>query len=262
MKGFADREGVALVATDNFDAAGDAEEPVLRALEELVPSWRRRDLGLRVRVICDWPTPGLALAASRAGAEVVPSNGDLVAALSTARLAVGPILHGTSASSWVPAAMAAGTPWLVTAKALEGTDLDGLEGSVADVSTMLYRGWPLLSDEMAWNEQAAVLGRRAAEGLANRQGALRSALAGAGVDPPEAPVWPVERWQAHPATQQVKVALRPPSVADPPAIFVPDSLTEDERYELWHERAAQRPTWWPPSPPRRPRLLISQRSRC
>ena len=236
VKGFADREGVALVATDNFDAAGEAEEPVLRALEELVPSWRRRDLSLRVRVICDWPTPGLALAASRAGAEVVPSNGDLVAALSTARLAVGPILHGTSASSWVPAAMAAGTPWLVTAKALEGTDLDGLEGSVADVSTMLYRGWPLLSDEMAWNEQATVLGRRAAEGLANRQGALRSALAGAGIDPPEAPVWPVERWQAHPATQQVNVALRPPSVADPPAIFVPDSLTEDERYELWHER--------------------------
>ena len=236
VKGFADREGVALVATDNFDAAGDAEEPVLRALEELVPSWRRRDLSLRVRVICDWPTPGLALAASRAGAEVVPSNGDLVAALSTARLAVGPIVHGTSASSWVPAAMAAGTPWLVTAKALEGTDLAGLEGSVGDVSTMLYRGWPLLSDEMAWNEQAAVLGRRAAEGLANRQGALRSALAGAGIDPPEAPVWPVERWQAHPATQQVKVALRPPSVADPPAIFVPDSLTEDERYELWHER--------------------------
>ena len=51
VKGFADREGVALVATDNFDAAGDAEEPALRALEELVPSWRRRDLNLRVRVI-------------------------------------------------------------------------------------------------------------------------------------------------------------------------------------------------------------------
>ena len=46
----------------------------------------------------------------------------------------------------------------------------------------------------------------------------------------------MERWHAHPATQQVKVALRPPAVADPPAIFVPDSLTEDERYELWHER--------------------------
>ena len=46
----------------------------------------------------------------------------------------------------------------------------------------------------------------------------------------------MERWEAHPATQQVKVALRPPAVADPPAIFVADSLTEDERYELWHER--------------------------
>ena len=59
VKGFADREGVALVATDNFDAAGDQEEPVLRALDELVPAWRRRDLNLRVRVISDWPTRGL-----------------------------------------------------------------------------------------------------------------------------------------------------------------------------------------------------------
>ena len=193
MKGFADREGVALVATDNFDAAGDDEEPVLRALEELVPAWRRRDLSLRVRVISDWPTPGLALAASRAGAEVVPSDGDLVGALATARLAVGPVHHGTSASSWVPAAMAAGTPWLVTAKGLEGSELAGMEGSVADMSTMVYRGWPLLSDETAWAEEAAVLGRRASEGLANRQGALRSGLAAAGIDPPEGPFGP---WNA------------------------------------------------------------------
>ena len=161
VKGFADREGVALVATDNFDAAGDTEDPVLRALEELVPSWRRRDLNLRTRVISDWPTPGLALAAARAGAEVVPSGGDLVNALSTVRLVVGPVRHGTSASSWVPAAMAAGTPWLVTAKALEGSDLAGIDGSVGDVSTMLYRGWPLLHDEAAWNEEAGLLGRRA-----------------------------------------------------------------------------------------------------
>ena len=64
MKGFADREGVALVATDNFDAAGDAEEPALRALEELVPSWRRRTLtsGQRdmrlARPAWPWPRRG------------------------------------------------------------------------------------------------------------------------------------------------------------------------------------------------------------
>jgi GT2 family glycosyltransferase len=242
VKGFADREGVALVATDNFDAAGDVEEPVLRALEELVPSWRRRDLNLRVRVISDWPTPGLALAASRAGAEVVPSGGDLVSALGTARLVVGPIGHGTSASSWVPAALAAGTPWLVTAKGLEGTDLGQLEAAaVPDVPTMAYQGWPLLSDETAWNEEAALLGRQVSELVANRRAMLRTSLTSAGIDPPEGPLWPVERWQAHPARQQVKVALRPPSVADPPAIFVPDSLTEDERYELWHERRGPTP---------------------
>ena len=52
----------------------------------------------------------------------------------------------------------------------------------------------------------------------------------------EGPLWPVERWSAHPATPPVRVPLRPAAVADPPAIFVPDSLSEDERYELWHER--------------------------
>ena len=78
VKGYADREGVVLVATDNFDVSGDAEEPVVRALEELVPAWRRRDMSLRVRVVSDWPTPGLAEAAGRFGAEVVPSGGDLV----------------------------------------------------------------------------------------------------------------------------------------------------------------------------------------
>ena len=62
VKGFADREGVVLVATDNFDVAGDPEEPAVRALEELVPAWRRRDMSLRVRVVSDWPTPGLAQA--------------------------------------------------------------------------------------------------------------------------------------------------------------------------------------------------------
>lgn len=247
VKGFADRDGVALVATDNFDAAGDAEEPVFRALEELVPAWRRRRPDLRVRVICDWPTPGLALAASRAGAEVVPSGGDLVGALSTARLAVGAVRHGTSASSWVPSALAAGTPWLVTEKGLEGTDLAELgtgpmqSGSVVDVPTIAYRGWPLLSDETAWSEEANLLGCQVSDLAGKRQAVLRSSLASVGIDPPEGPLWPVERWLAHPATQQVKVAPRPPAVADPPAIFVPDSLTEDERYELWHKRRGPTP---------------------
>ncbi len=237
VKGFADREGVVLVATDNFDAAGDNEEPVLRALEELIPAWRRRDLSLKVRVISDWPTPGLALAASRAGAEVVPSDGDLVSALATARLAVGPVHHGTSASSWVPAAMAAGTPWLVTAKGLEGSELAHVEhGAVADVPTMAYRGWPLLSDETAWVEEAGALNTRVSGSVTKRRATLRSGLTAAGIDPPEGPLWPVERWLAHPATPPAKVALRPSAVADPPAIFVADSLTEDERYGLWHER--------------------------
>ena len=123
-KGFADREGVALVATDSFDAAGDPEAPALRALEELVPAWRRRDMSLKVTVVSDWPTPGLAHMAAAAGAEIVPSGGDLVGALRTARLVVAPVVHGTSASSWVPAALAAGTPWLCTPKAVAGTYLE------------------------------------------------------------------------------------------------------------------------------------------
>ncbi len=101
-KGYADREGVVLVATDNFDVSGDPEEPVVRALEELVPAWRRRDMSLRVKIVSDWPTPGLVEAAGRFGAEVVPSGGDLVGALGTARLALSPVNHGTSVSSWAP----------------------------------------------------------------------------------------------------------------------------------------------------------------
>jgi GT2 family glycosyltransferase len=46
----------------------------------------------------------------------------------------------------------------------------------------------------------------------------------------------VERWAALPAALPVRVPLRPAAVADPPAVFVPDSLSDDERYELWHER--------------------------
>ena len=107
-------------------------------------------MSLRVRVISDWPTPGLAHLAAGVGAEVVPSGGDLVSALSAARLVVAPVSHGTGASSWVPAALAAGTPWLCTPKAVTGTYLEGLEDGavVADVATMGHRGWELLSDDI------------------------------------------------------------------------------------------------------------------
>ena len=237
-KGFADRQGVALVATDSFDAAGDPEAPARTALEELVPAWRRRDMGLRVRVVSDWPTPGLVHLAAGVGAEIVPSGGDLVAALSTARLVVAPVSHGTSASSWVPAALAAGTPWLCTPKAVAGTYLEGLEDRavVADVATMGHRGWALLTDETAWDDLAGDLGPRLARLSAEREAALAAALVSVGIDPPQGALWPAERGLVRPATPAVRVPLRPRTVADPPAIFVPDSLSEDERYELWHER--------------------------
>ncbi len=237
-KGFADREGVALVATDSFDAAGDPEAPALRALEELVPAWRRRDMSLKVTVVSDWPTPGLAHMATAAGAEIVPSRGDLVGALRTARLVVAPVVHGTSASAWVPAALAAGTPWLCTPKAVAGTYLEAVDerAVVADVATMGHRGWALLTDERAWDDVASGLGPRLADLRAQRLAALTGALLGAGIDPPRGALWPVERRSAHPSRPPVQVALRPSAVADPPAIFVADSLSEDERYELWHQR--------------------------
>lgn len=238
IKGFADREGVVLVATDNFDVVGDSEEPAVRALEELVPAWRRRDMSLSVKVVSDWPTPGLAQAAASVGAEIVPSHGDLVSALGGARLVVAPVNHGSSVSAWVPAAAAAGTPWLTTDKAVTGTYLADLEprAVVADLAAMGHRGWALLTDEATWGDFSSALSSRLSGLVAGRQSALHAALAGAGIDPPEGPRWPVERWSAHPATTQAKVPLRPAAVADPPAVFVPDSLSEDERYELWHER--------------------------
>jgi GT2 family glycosyltransferase len=237
-KGFADREGVALVATDNFDVAADAEEPVLRALDQLVPAWRRRDISLAVRVVSDWPTPGLVEMAAKVGAEIVPSGGDLVAALGRVRLVIAPVKHGTSALSWVPAAMAAGTPWLCTQKAVTASFLDGLEprAVVPDVATMAQRAWRLLTEETVWRDFAAAIDERQAQLVADRQRALNAAFTSAGLDVPGAPLWPLERMPSHPATPPVRVALRPPALADPPAVLVPDSLSEDERYELWHER--------------------------
>jgi GT2 family glycosyltransferase len=238
-KGFADREGVALVAVDSFDAASDPEEPVVRALEQLVPAWRRRDMSLRVRVIADWPTPGLVHMAARCGAEIVPSGGDLVRALATSRVVLGPVRHGTSAASWVPAAMAAGTPWLCTPEAVLGTDMARLgEGAIVkDVAAFTHRAWSLLSDEAAWGSSVRDLGPRLAELGAQRQAAVRSALVSAGIDPPAGgPRWPSEAFPTRPVTAPVVVPLRPAAVADPPAVFVPDSLSEDERYQLWHDR--------------------------
>ncbi len=237
-KGFADREGLVLVATDAFDMVSDPEAPAIKALEELVPAWRRRDMGLRVRVVSDWPTPGLAYLAEVTGAEMVGSEGDLVGALGTARLAVAPVEHGSGALSWATAALAAGTPWLVTRQAVAGTYLDGLleEPVVAGTGAMVQRGWQLLGDEDAWAEASGALSQLQSRLTAKRRRSVVEALTGVGLDPPGAPLWPVERLVGRPTRRPVRVAPRPAPVADPPAIFVPDSLSEDERYELWHER--------------------------
>lgn len=237
-KGFADREGLVLVATDNFDIACDPEAAATKALKELVPAWRRRDMGLGVRVVSDWPTPGLEHLAALSGAEVVGSSGDLVAALGTARLVVAPVEHGASASSAALAALAAGTPWLVTPGSVAGTYLEELfpGGVVSGTGAMVQRGWQLLSDEAAWGETADELAELQGSLARRRERSLVEALVGAGLDPPGAPSWPVERLVRHPSRRPVRVAPRPAAVADPPAVFVPDSLSEDERYELWHER--------------------------
>lgn len=241
-KAFGDRHGVAVVATDNFDAAGGAENAAMKALEVWVPAWRRRDISLAVTVVSDWPTPGLAHLAAQLGAEVVPSGGDLAGALSQARVVVGPAEHGTSVASWVPAAMAAGTPWLCTGQAVAGSYLEAfseelLSRAVADdMATIGHRGWALLNDEVAWDRFAGLIAGELATTSAKRHGALRSAMAKVGLGPPGPPVWPVEQRVARPARPAPNVALRPAAVADPPAIFVPDSLAEDERYELWHSR--------------------------
>lgn len=237
LKGFADRDGVALVATDSFDAAGDPEDAAMRALEDLLPAWRRRDVSVRARVVSDWPTPGLAYLAARVGAELVPSGGDLAAVLSGVRLVVAPVRHGRSPAAWAPAALAAGTPWLTTAKGVEGTDWGGaLPGSVVAEAAMAHRAWMLLSDESAWSSAADEVARARGLLAGQRRAAVRAALVSAGVDPPAAALWPAERLLARPATRPVSVPARPAAVADPPAVFVPDSLSEDERYELWHER--------------------------
>ena len=87
-KGFADREGVALVATDSFDAAGDPEAPALRALEGLcrpAPAGHEPEGDGRERLAHSRP----GYMATAVGAEIVPSRGDLVGALRTARLGSG-----------------------------------------------------------------------------------------------------------------------------------------------------------------------------
>ncbi len=237
-KGFSDRDGVVVVAADAYDLVADAEESALQYLERLVPAWRRRDMSLRARVVADWPTPGLVAAAARSGAEIVPSGGNLAAVLATARLVVGPAAHGTSACSWVPAAVAACTPWLCSASAMSGTFLEPLAdlGALEGTAAMTSRGWALLTDEGEWSEVAAALGERRDAMAADRGHALLGAITAAGLEPPLAPRWPEHRWSARPVVARPQPALRPPSVADPPAVFVADSLSEDERYELWHAR--------------------------
>jgi GT2 family glycosyltransferase len=212
-RGFTEREGLALVATDGFDVAADPEGTAKWALQELVPAWRRRDASLRVRLVSAWPTPGLAHLAEAAGAELVAPEGDPLAGLSEARLAVGPPLWG----------LAAGTPCLETT---------GPEAAGAAAQ----RGWALLNDEVAWSEAAKELLERRSRLAEERELSLASALLAAGLGPPGPPAWPVERVAPRPHRQPVKVPPRPASVADPPAIFVPDSMPEDQRYELWHSR--------------------------
>ena len=212
-RGFADREGVALAVADAFDVATGQEEVAAWALRQLVPAWRRRGPGIKVTLVSAWPTPGLAHLAEAAGAEQVVPGDDLVTPLSRARLAIG-----------CPAsALAAGTPYLEVA---------GLGAAGAAVQ----RGWALLSDERAWSEAAGELSARRDRLATERRRALEASLLAAGLGPPGAPAWPVERVAARPASQPVRPPLRPAPVADPPAIFVPDSMPEDQRYELWHRR--------------------------
>jgi GT2 family glycosyltransferase len=212
-RGFMEREGVALVATDAFDVAADPEAPATWALKQLVPAWRRRDMGLRVKVVSAWPTPGLAHLVEVAGAELVLPGDDLAAVLSEARLAVG-------AGTW---ALAAGTPHLGAA---------GCEAAGA----ALGRGWALLTDGAAWSEAACELASLRCRLAAERERSISAALLAAGLGPPGAPAWPVERLAPKPFRRPVRVSPRPASVSDPPAIFVPDSMPEDQRYELWHSR--------------------------
>ncbi|GEM_PF-1830671 len=235
-KGFADREGLAVVATDGYDIVADPEATAVQVLTELVPAWRRRDRSLQVTVVADWPTPQLEhLCREVVGAKLVPSGSSLADVLRRARVALAP---GPAA---LPAALAAGTPFICTAQAVEGLDLAGLEDQVVvgDLAAMGYRAWALLNDEAAWDELARSAAGALAKLLAERDRAWRASLLQAGLDPPSGPCFPVSELDertAGPARPPLRVPLRPPEVADPPAVFVPDSLSEDERYALWDQR--------------------------
>jgi GT2 family glycosyltransferase len=235
-KGFADRDGVVVVATDGYDLATGAEDAAVRVLSELVPAWRRWDRSLSVKVIADWPTAGLAhLCRDVIGAELVPSGGNLVDLLSRARVAI------ASTTAALPEALAAGAALLVTPEVVGGLDLSGLSDQVvvADLAVMRHRAWALLNDEDAWEAAAAATAASVEALLERRDAAMRAALLQAGLDAPEGRLYPVgelDKRLAAPARPPVLVPLRPPQVADPPAIFLSDSLSEDQRYALWDER--------------------------
>ena len=235
-KGFADREGVVLVATDGYDLVTGAEDGAISVLTELVPAWRRWDRSLNVKVVADWPTPGLShLCRDVIGAELVPSGGDLVDALSGARVAI------AFTPAVLPEAVAAGTALLLTPEAVGGFDLMGVSGQVvvADLAAMRHRAQGLLSDEALWEAATASTAASVEAWLERRDAAMRAALLQAGFDTPGGRLYPLSEMDkriATPARPPVLIPHRPPPVADPPAIFVPDSLGEDERYALWDER--------------------------
>lgn len=235
-KGFSDRDGVALVATDGYDVVADPEAVAVRVLTELVPAWRRRDRSLSVTVVADWPTPQLAhLCREVVGADLVTSGGDLAEVLSRARVVLAP------SPSIVPVALSAGTPLLCGAETAEGFDLQGLAEHVVvgDFAAIGHRAWALLTDEAAWEAASRGVASTLAQILSQRDEAWHDAFLQVGLDPPASPRYPVGQLDdriAGPARPPVQVLLRPPEVADPPAIFVPDSLSEDERYALWDSR--------------------------
>ena len=154
------------------------------------------------------------------------------------KLVVAPVKHGTSASSWVPAARS-GHTLADHDKAVTGTYLADprlQHAVVADLATMGHRGWALLTDEGTWGERppASVPGSPTLVGAP--VGAFRAALVGAGIDPPRGASLASGAPARPPGHGRGQGAPAPGRGGRPARVFVPDSLSEDERYELWHGR--------------------------